>query len=223
MKQAGQPIQNEKQLETIKNILLQSSKRDGLLFVLAVNSGLKVSEILQLKVSDVIDEDENVRHSILFYNEKVKKHKWFAVNEDLQHAIEDYMKERKTWKRNEPLLKSQKGTKSITRQHAWYILNKAAKEVGLEGISSHTLRKTWGYCAYKSGVDIAFLQHFRSQYSIQNFKVYRYCLITLYIKRLPFVNLVTFLCFIFSFLVLSLLYCSGTLIVRGRNYEHINN
>ena len=137
MKQAGQPIQNEKQLETIKNILLQSSKRDGLLFVLAVNSGLKVSEILQLKVSDVI-----------------------AVNEDLQHAIEDYMKERKTWKRNEPLLKSQKGTKSITRQHAWYILNKAAKEVGLEGISSHTLRKTWGYCAYKSGVDIAFLQHF---------------------------------------------------------------
>ncbi|MED2625346.1 tyrosine-type recombinase/integrase, partial [Bacillus thuringiensis] len=30
----------------------------------------------------------------------------------------------------------------------------------LEGISSHTLRKTWGYCAYKSGVDIAFLQHF---------------------------------------------------------------
>ncbi len=70
MKQAGQPIQNEKQLETIKNILLQSSKRDGLLFVLAVNSGLKVSEILQLKVSDVIDENENVRHSILFYNEK---------------------------------------------------------------------------------------------------------------------------------------------------------
>ncbi|MBL1992660.1 integrase, partial [Klebsiella pneumoniae] len=67
MKQAGQPIQNEKQLETIKNILLQSSKRDGLLFVLAVNSGLKVSEILQLKVSDVIDENENVRHSILFY------------------------------------------------------------------------------------------------------------------------------------------------------------
>ena len=73
MKQAGQPIQNEKQLETIKNILLQSSKRDGLLFVLAVNSGLKVSEILQLKVSDVIDENENVRHSILFYNEKVKE------------------------------------------------------------------------------------------------------------------------------------------------------
>ncbi len=99
------------------------------------------------------------------------------------------MKERKTWKRNEPLLKSQKGTKSITRQHAWYILNKAAKEVGLEGISSHTLRKTWGYCAYKSGVDIAFLQHFFDHSTpSKNFKVYRYCLITLIHKKelLPF-------------------------------------
>ena len=36
----------------------------------------------------------------------------------------------------------------------------SAKEVGLEGISSHTLRKTWGYCAYKSGVDIAFYNTF---------------------------------------------------------------
>ncbi|MGU3440014.1 tyrosine-type recombinase/integrase [Bacillus cereus] len=160
MESAGQPIQNEKQLETIKTILLQSSKRDGLLFVLAVNSGLKVSEILQLQVGDVLDEDENVRPSILFYDKKARAHKWFAVNENLQHAIKDYMKERKVWKQNEPLLKSQKGTKSITRQHAWHILNTAAIKVGLERISSHTLRKTWGYYAYKSGVDIAFLQHF---------------------------------------------------------------
>ncbi|MBJ8026069.1 tyrosine-type recombinase/integrase, partial [Bacillus cereus] len=27
-------------------------------------------------------------------------------------------------------------------------------------ISSHTLQKTWGYYAYKSGIDIALLQYF---------------------------------------------------------------
>ncbi|MCQ6531041.1 tyrosine-type recombinase/integrase [Bacillus mycoides] len=160
MKRAEQPIPNEKQLEALKNILLQSSKRDGLLFVLAINSGLKVSEILQLQIGDVLDEDKNIRPYSLFYNEKVKVHKWFAVNENSQHAIKDYMKERKVWKQNEPLLKSQKGTRSITRQHAWYILNTAAIKVGLEKISSHTLQKIWGYYAYKSGVDIAFLQQF---------------------------------------------------------------
>ncbi|MFD3446171.1 tyrosine-type recombinase/integrase [Microbacteriaceae bacterium 4G12] len=160
MKQIGQPIQSEQQIQRIKHILAQSSKRDALLFVLSVNSGLKVSEILQLKVDDVLDENGKVRHSVLFYNEKTKKHKWFAANLELQEAIYDYMQERQQYKGNEPLLKSQKGSGPITRQHAWFILNKAAKEVGLDGMSAHTLRKTWGYCAYKSGVDIAFLQHF---------------------------------------------------------------
>lgn len=160
MKQMGQPIQNPQQLHQIKEILLQSSKRDALLFILAVNSGLKVSEILQLKVSDVVDDTGQVRSSILFQNDKLTKHKWFAMNPELREAIWDYLKERKHYKQSEPLLKSQKGTGPITRQHAWFILNKAAKEVGLESISSHTLRKTWGYCTYKAGVDIAFLQHF---------------------------------------------------------------
>ncbi len=160
MKQLGQPIQSEKLLQEMKHILLQTSKRDGLLFALAVNSGLKVSEILQLKIADVIDVNGNVRHSILFNNDKTKKQKWFAVNHELEEAIQAYMCERKGIRRNEYLLKSQKGNGPITRQHAWFILNKAAKEAGLDGISSHTLRKTWGYCAYKSGVDIAFLQHF---------------------------------------------------------------
>ncbi|WP_028400430.1 tyrosine-type recombinase/integrase [Ectobacillus panaciterrae] len=160
MKPVGQPIQNQTQLQQMKHLLLQSSKRDALLFALAVNSGLKVSEILQLKVGDVLDEEGQVRHSILFCNEKTKKHKWFAVNRELKTAITEYMNERKSYRCNEYLLRSQKGTGSITRQHAWFILNKAAKEAGLDGVSSHTLRKTWGYCAYKSGVDIAFLQHF---------------------------------------------------------------
>ncbi|MCP8968699.1 tyrosine-type recombinase/integrase [Ectobacillus ponti] len=160
MKQMGQPIQDQTQLQQMKHILLQSSKRDALLFMLAVHSGLKVSEILQLRVSDVLDAQNRLRRSILFYNEKTKKHKWFALSEDLQQAISDYLGERRCYHLHEPLLKSQKGSASITRQHAWFILNKAAKEAGLDGISAHTLRKTWGYCAYKSGVDIAFLQHF---------------------------------------------------------------
>ncbi|MDG4656044.1 tyrosine-type recombinase/integrase [Ectobacillus antri] len=160
MKITGKPIQNPHLLRKMKQFLLQSSKRDALLFSFAVNSGLKVSEILQLKICDVVDHQGQIRQSILFRNEKTKKHKWFAINKELHEALTAYLKERTLQDRNEYLLKSQKGKKSITRQHAWFILNKAAKEVGLDGISSHTLRKTWGYICYKSGVDIAFLQHF---------------------------------------------------------------
>ena len=160
MKQVGQPIQNEKQIEAIQHILLQSSKRDALLFLFAIHSCLKVSELLQLQVGDVLNKNGNIRHSILFYNENIKIHKWFTVNETLHLAIKQYICERKDWTYEEPLFKSQKGLKTITRQHAWYVLDRAARSAGLEGISSHTLQKTWGYHAYKSGVDIALLQHF---------------------------------------------------------------
>nr|WP_247739020.1 tyrosine-type recombinase/integrase [Bacillus sp. 165] len=159
---SGQPIQNKRKLEKMKTILESSSQRDALLFILSINSGLKVSEILQLKIKDILDDQQQIRHSISFYNEQTKKQQWFAVNEELKEAISIYLQERKYAKENEPLLKSQKGKGAITRQHAWYVLNKAAKEAGLDGISSHTLRKTWGYQVYKSGVDIAFLQHFFS-------------------------------------------------------------
>ncbi len=159
---SGQPIQNKSKLEQMKKILESSSKRDALLFALSINSGLKVSEILQLKIKDILDDQKNIRHSISFYNEQTKKQKWFAVNKELEQALSAYLQERKYAKGDEPLLKSQKGSGPITRQHAWYVLNKAAKEAGLDGISSHTLRKTWGYQVYQSGVDIAFLQHFFS-------------------------------------------------------------
>jgi site-specific recombinase XerD len=58
------------------------------------------------------------------------------------------------------LFASQKGKiRPISRVHAWFVLNKAARAVGIEGrIGTHTLRKTFGYYAYKQGTDITLLQ-----------------------------------------------------------------
>ncbi|MEI4617656.1 tyrosine-type recombinase/integrase [Bacillus cereus] len=160
MKKVRQTILSESQIETIQHILSQSSKRDNLLFLFTLHSCLKVSEILQLQVRDVLDTNGKIRNFVLFYNEHEKIHKWFAVNEILQYAIKNYIQKRNVQAPNEPLLKSQKGQRPISRQHAWYVLNKTAKAIGLDGISTPTLQKTWGYYAYKAGIDIALLQHF---------------------------------------------------------------
>ena len=46
--------------------------------------------------------------------------------------IERYLEsERPAANRNAPLFSSQKGGKAISRQHAYYILNQAAKSVGI--------------------------------------------------------------------------------------------
>jgi site-specific recombinase XerD len=74
--------------------------------------------------------------------------------------IERYLEsERPTANRNAPLFSSQKGGKAISRQHAYYILNQAAKSVGIsERIGTHSVRKTFGYFAYKQGIDLAMIQ-----------------------------------------------------------------
>ena len=48
---------------------------------------------------------------------------------------------------------------AIQRDQAYKIINAAAREIGIkETIGTHTLRKTFGYHAYKSGIAIEVLQ-----------------------------------------------------------------
>lgn len=54
---------------------------------------------------------------------------------------------------NDYVFKSREGEiRAITRQQAFNILKAAAAAVGIkENIGTHTLRKTWGYHAWKNG------------------------------------------------------------------------
>ena len=60
---------------------------------------------------------------------------------------------------NDALSLSRKGGQALKRQQAYKIINDAAKAVGIkEKIGTHTLRKTFGYHTYQSGVSPAFPQ-----------------------------------------------------------------
>lgn len=48
-----EPIRDKNKIETVKRILKENGSRDYLLFLLGINSGLRISDILKLKVSDV--------------------------------------------------------------------------------------------------------------------------------------------------------------------------
>ncbi|EPZ41144.1 tyrosine-type recombinase/integrase [Alicyclobacillus acidoterrestris] len=60
---------------------------------------------------------------------------------------------------DDPLSLSRKGGHALKRPQACKIINDAARAVGTkENIGTHTLRKTFGYHAYQSGVSLAVLQ-----------------------------------------------------------------
>lgn len=153
-----QPIRDKKQLEAMKKILKAGNIRDYALFVLGINSGLRISDLLQLTVGDVMQDNGAIRDRISLREQKTGKVKEFPLGATTIKALKEYLSTRPA-KQDEVLFPSRKGQGALTRQQAYNILNDAARAVGIqEAIGTHTLRKTFGYWAYKSGVDITRIQ-----------------------------------------------------------------
>ncbi|SMB95161.1 Phage integrase family protein [Desulfonispora thiosulfatigenes DSM 11270] len=157
-----QPIREIKKIETIKKILLANEtfgSRNHLLFVLGINSGLRISDLLKLKIKDIMNKGK-VKSYIELRETKTSKIKKFPVNKASEKAITRYITSLDEIKPEMYLFKSRKGdNQAISRVQAWEILNAAAKEVGItEPIGTHSLRKTFGYHAYQAGIDITLLQ-----------------------------------------------------------------
>lgn len=156
-----QPIRDKKKIDTMKKILLAKNVRDYCLFTLGINSGLRISDLLQLQIRDIIDETGNLRDRITLREKKTNKSKDFPISDVAKKALKEYLKTRKL-DGNEPFFLSKKqhnGKASIQRDQAYKIINNAAKEIGItEKIGTHTLRKTFGYHAYKAGAAIEVIQ-----------------------------------------------------------------
>ncbi|MDO5293692.1 MAG: site-specific integrase [bacterium] len=146
-----QPIRDRKKVEAMKRELLRSGYRNYMLFLVGINTGLRISDILTLKVKDVRDQT----HLTLKEKKtsKIKRLKITGITEELNDYTENMEDE-------QYLFASQKGyNQPITRVQAYRILNKAAANVGIkEEIGTHTLRKTYGYHFYQKTKDVALLQ-----------------------------------------------------------------
>ena len=152
-----QPIRDRAKIEEMKQYLKLKSLRDYTLFTLGINSGLRISDLLKLNISDVIDEKGKVIDRIDIRERKTGKAKTFPFNTNAYNALTEYIASIDDTQIS--LFASQKGGKSITRQHAWTILNDAAKACGIkENIGTHTLRKSFAFALYEAGVDITRIQ-----------------------------------------------------------------
>lgn len=147
-----QPIRDKAKIEAMKTELLKRGYRDYLLFVVGINTGLRISDILNLRVKDVRGKSH-----ISLMEQKTGKAKRFMVNEQLRAELDRFIA---GMGEEEYLFQSRKGNnRPLTRVQAYRILNDAAAKIGLEEIGTHTLRKTFGYWHYKQYKDVALLQN----------------------------------------------------------------
>ncbi len=147
-----QPIRDIQKIKQLKEELLKSSYRDFMIFNLGINIGLRISDMLKLKVKDV----KNKSH-ISIKEQKTDKSKKIKIN-IIKNDLESYI-EKQNLKNDDYLFQSRKGENShISRIQAYRILNIAAKNISIGEIGTHTLRKTFGYHFYQKTKDVALLQ-----------------------------------------------------------------
>ena len=134
------PIKSTKHIHTIKK-LLADKPLDHALFTVGINTNLRASDLLRIKVGQVKDLKPN--DEIAINEKKTKKPRRITLNKACISAIQGLLTS-KEYSDKDYLFTGQRGVLTVPtvnqKVKSW------CKAINLKGnYGSHTLRKTWGY------------------------------------------------------------------------------
>jgi len=144
MKQAR--VLNERELRTVLNStkMARYQHRNKLIVMLSYCAGLRACEIASLRIGDVMGSDGEAKQTILLegWQTKGKQRQQVVVSEKLRNELTDYVREhRRNASADAPLLVSQKGG-AFSSQTIQQLFRQVYGQVGLDGASSHSGRRT---------------------------------------------------------------------------------
>jgi len=133
----------------------ENNKRDIAIFEVLANTGLRVSELISLKLDTVIITTRNGKDNysyVRILEGKGNKYREVALNNTCKKAIDDYLKVRPTTK-SDLLFLGQRG--ALKRESINKVLEKYCAYAGIDSISPHVLRHTFATTLLKEkNVDI---------------------------------------------------------------------
>lgn len=142
-----QPIRDQVLIDGLKEYFFIRNLRDYLFFCLGIYSGLRVSDLLLLRVWMVkgthvkMTEKKNAHDKLFIIHPSIRKYldMYIADKADNEYLFPSRQIKKKLQIKHQP----------IDRSTAYRMLNRAARHFKLKEIGTHTLRKTWGYSLYK--------------------------------------------------------------------------
>ncbi|TMW70379.1 tyrosine-type recombinase/integrase [Alteribacter natronophilus] len=153
-----EPITDVNRIKEVKEILKRHSLRDYALFTMGINTGLRITELLEIKLSDIWDSSGSIAEFYSPWPEESTHFNRFYLNGQTRQALNEYLFSEKLGP-DDYLFQSSRGPFPISRQHAYRVIHQAAREAGITSkIGTHTMRKTFGYHAYHRGVAISLIQ-----------------------------------------------------------------
>lgn len=155
---ASEPIKSLTDIQRIQDYLISKGRyRDNMLFVVGINFGLRVSDLVQLRFIDLIDTNLVFREGFSILEKKTsntrkqKKNRYVSINEAVIQAVTLYLENTPDVKLSDYMFRSGSNNgsasdKPLHRNSVERILKGIASDLGLTmKVGTHTLRKTFGY------------------------------------------------------------------------------
>lgn len=150
--------------------LIKGEIRNHALIIIGLNTALRISDILALQWKDVYHySKKEFRRHIHLTEQKTGKKSVIALNPAVIDTLTLLREQDPTVMPAEYIFEGRKHTaKPIGRVQAYRIIKTAAEYAGMdEYVSCHSLRKTFGYFAWKQGVPPAMLMNIYNHSSYQ--------------------------------------------------------
>ena len=186
-----EPIKDKKELKSLINFYntKKPNLRNHCLIVLGLNTALRISDILTLKWNMLYDFGrKKFKNRITINEKKTGKTNIIPINKNLLICLQKLFCKIKPQANDYLFTKRTNRSQPINRTQAYRIVKKAANECNLTGnISCHSLRKTFGFFAWKQGTQPALLMaiYNHSSYNITK----RYLRITQLEKDAIYMNI----------------------------------
>lgn len=171
-----QPIKSIHELDALKDYYLtkKPNLRNYALICTGVNTALRIGDILNLRWNDVYDFKTNsFRSHIVVHEHKTGKENIIAPNKNVLHGLSIYKETLPNIQPTYFIFNGRSRNNALSRTQAFRIIKQACEELHLSGnISCHSLRKTFGYHAWISGINPAILMVIYNHSSFQVTKRY---------------------------------------------------
>lgn len=149
-------------------LLINSSKnqKSRLMITLLYASGLRVSELLNLKISDLNFNEKTG----LVKQGKGRKDRMFNIPQNTIEELKGYIESKKKTN-NDYLFTGKKG--KISSRNVQKIVSKAAKKAGIEkDVHPHTLRHSYATHLLENGTDIRLIQELLGHADLSTTQIY---------------------------------------------------
>jgi integrase/recombinase XerC len=143
--------------------------RDVALVTLMLHTGLRVSEVANLKVGDI--EISSRKGSLTVRGGKGGKYRSVPLNADARKALGAYLEKRPGIKDGDHIFTGQRG-EPLGSPGIYYLVGRYAYDARLEGVTPHTLRHTFGKNLVDAGVSLDRVAQLLGHESVDTTRIY---------------------------------------------------